>query len=159
MPSNSETVTNLKPLASSSIQGRRHRLDCSRMNVVRKHDRTGSRLFENPIANYRRAGPFPVERINVPKNDVVSEFVMDPSFFAFGNRSIRRPKQSGTFPRGTLNCVVGPLQLAANTFLRHLGEIGMRPTVARDFVAFLCSPRNESQDAPRRFRQARRTSP
>src|SRR5215831_14656110 len=45
------------------------------------------------------------------------------------------------FPRGTLDFVVGPLQLVANPFLRHLGEIGMRPTVTRDFVAFLGSPR------------------
>ena len=92
MPSNSETVTNLKPFGLQLIERRRHRFDCPRMNVVGKHDRTGSRFLENTIANYRRAGSFPVERINVPKNDVVSEFVVDPSFFAFGNRSIRRPK-------------------------------------------------------------------
>src|SRR5215813_6452546 len=45
------------------------------------------------------------------------------------------------FPGGTLDFVVGPLQLTANPFLRHLGEIGMRPTVAGDFVTFLGSPR------------------
>src|SRR5215468_11740586 len=82
----------LETLGLQLIEGRWHRLDCSRMNVVGKHDRTGSRLFENTTANYRRSGSFPVERINIPKNDVVSEFVVDPSFFAFGNRSIRRPK-------------------------------------------------------------------
>src|ERR1043166_2921422 len=82
----------LETLGLQFIEGSWHRLDCSRMNVVGKDNRTGSRLFENTIANYRRAGSFPVERINVPKNDVVSKFVMDPSFFAFGNRTIRRPQ-------------------------------------------------------------------
>src|SRR5258705_8056194 len=112
------------------------------MNVMGKHDRTGSRFLENTIANYRRAGSFPVEWIDVPKNDVISEFVVDPSFFAFGNRSIRWAQQRGTFSNGALDCIVGPLQLAANTFLRHLGEIRVRPTVARDFVAFPCGSSN-----------------
>src|SRR5436190_5219794 len=113
------------------------------MNVVRKYDRTGSRLFENTIPNYRRAGSFPVERINVPKNDVISEFVVDPSFFAFGYRSIGWAQQCWTFPGGALNCIVGSLQLATNAFLRHLSEIRVRPTVARDFVSFACCSRND----------------
>src|SRR5258705_11293418 len=106
------------------------------MNVMGKHDRTGSRFLENTIANYRRAGSFPVEWIDVPKNDVISEFVVDPSFLALGNRSIRRPKQSGTFPSCVFNFIVGSLQLAANTFLRHLRNICGRPTGTRAFVAF-----------------------
>src|SRR4029077_2004756 len=93
-------------LALQLIEGRRHGLDCPRMNVVGKHDRTGSRFLENTIANYSRARSFPVERINVPKNDVISKFVVDPSFLALGNRSIRRPKQSGTFPSGVFNFIV-----------------------------------------------------
>ncbi len=56
------------------IERGRHRLNCPRVNVVGQHDGTRSRLLENPTADYCRAGPFPVERVNVPKNDVVSEF-------------------------------------------------------------------------------------
>ena len=63
-----------------------------------------------------------------------SRSVIDP----YGGRS-----QRGTFTNGALNCIIGPLQLAANTFLRHLGEIGMRPTVARDFVSFACGSRDD----------------
>src|SRR4029453_2049373 len=37
----------LEPLGLKLIEGRRHCLDCSRMNVVGKHDRTGSRLLKN----------------------------------------------------------------------------------------------------------------
>src|SRR5262245_18398149 len=98
------------------------------MNIVGKHDRTRACLLENTITNYRGTRSFPVEWIDVPKNGVVSEFVMDPPFLTFGYRSIRRPEQSRPFPCCALDCLVGAPQLAANAFLRHLAEIGMRPT-------------------------------
>src|SRR5438093_1083837 len=98
------------------------------MNVVGQHDGTRSRLLENPAADYCRAGSFPVERVDVPKNDVVSEFVMDPSFLPLGDRSIRRSKQRGALARRVLDCIIGSLYLTANIFLRHLAEVWMRPT-------------------------------
>src|SRR5207249_3843302 len=125
-----------EPLRLELIEGGRHRLNCPRVNVVGQHNGTRSRLLENPTADYRRARPFPVERVNVPENDVVSEFVVDPSFLAVGDRSIWRPKQSRTISGGVLNCIVGSLQLAANTFQRHLGEVWMRPTVVANLVPF-----------------------
>src|SRR5207244_1978712 len=112
-----------------------------RVNVVGQHDGTRSRLLENPTADYCRARPFPVERVNVPKNDVVSEFVVDPSFLPLGDRSIRRSKQRGPLPRRVLDCIVGSLYLAANIFLRHLAEVRMGPTVVSNFVPFARSPR------------------
>src|SRR6266481_866155 len=130
----------LETLRLELVESGRHRFDRPRVNVVRQHDGTRSRLLENPTADYCRAGPFPVERVNVPKNDVVSEFVVDPSFLPLGDRSIRWPKQRGTLACGAFDRVISSLYLAANIFLRHLGEVRMRPTVVANFVAFLGSP-------------------
>src|SRR6266481_6752456 len=121
------------------IERGRHRFDCSRVNVVGQHDGTRSRLLENPTADYCRAGPFPVERVNVPEDDVVSEFVVDPSFLPLSDRSIRWSKQGGTLACGAFDRIISSLHLAANIFLRHLREVWMRPTVVANFVAFLGS--------------------
>src|SRR5262249_61851051 len=88
---------------------RRHRLDRSGVNVVGQDDRAGPRFFKNSIANYSRTGPFPIEWINIPKDNVVSKFIVDPSFFPFRDRSIGRPKQGGPVACGALDCIIGSL--------------------------------------------------
>ena len=103
-------------------------------------DRTGSRFLQNSTADYCRAGPFPVERVNIPKNDFVSEFIVYPSFFPFCNRSIRRSKQCRTLAYGVLNRIVSSLQLSPNVLLGHLREVRVRPTVVSDFVTFARGP-------------------
>ena len=110
------------------------------MNVVGQHYRTRSRLLENPTADDGRAGPFPVERVNIPKNDFVSEFIVYPSFFPLCDRSVRRSKQCGTLAYGVLDCIVSSLQLTPNVFLGHLREVGVRPTVVSDFMTFARGP-------------------
>src|SRR6266550_6711685 len=124
------------------IEGRKHGFDCSRVNVVRQHDRARASLFKNASANYSRAGSLPVIRIHVPKNDLISEFIVDPMFLARRDRSVGWPEQSRANTGSAFNCVVSSPQLATNGFLRHLSKVGMRPAVVSNFVTFLSSPRN-----------------
>jgi hypothetical protein len=67
---------------------------------------------------------------------------VNPALLAGCDRSIWRPHQRGTLARGVLNCIIGLLELAANAAIRHLAEIGMRPTMIANFVTFPRGSRN-----------------
>ena len=77
--SNSDTVTDLKSFPVQLIECRRHRFDGGGMNIVREHDRTGSRFFQNSTAHYARSRSLPVERVHIPDDDPITELVMDPA--------------------------------------------------------------------------------
>ena len=68
---------------------------------------------------------------------------MNPAFLAGRDRSIRRSQQRRTLTCSALDCIVGLLELATHAFVRHLAEIGMRPTMIGNFVTFPRSSRND----------------
>ena len=61
---------------------------------------------------------------------------MNPVLLSGRDRSIRRPQQRGPLSCGVLDYIIGLLELVTNAFIRHLAEIGMRPTMVGNFVAF-----------------------
>ena len=110
---------------------------------MRQNDGTGARIFENTITNNVWSWPSPVQWIDIPKHDFVTELLIDPFFLTGRDRSIRGAQQSGPVAACAPNCVFGFLQLAANSFVRHLGEIRMRPTVIRNFMSFAYLSRHD----------------
>ena len=76
------------------IDRRRHRFDRSAMNVVREHDRTRARVLHDAIGHRCRSRVFPIERIDIPKNDFVTELLGNPFLLARSDRAVGRPKKS-----------------------------------------------------------------
>jgi len=76
----------------------------------------------------------PIEWIDIPHNDFVAKFFVDPFLLPRGNGSIRRPQQSGPISRRAVNRVIGFLQFTPHGFVGHFSESWMRPTVIADFM-------------------------
>ena len=87
-----------------------------------------------------RARPFPVERIDVPENDAITKFIVDPLLLPRRDRAVGRPHQDGPRPDRRPDRVVRLLQLGAHAFVRHFAEGRMRPAVIADLVAFAHGP-------------------
>jgi hypothetical protein len=104
------------------------------MNVVRQNDGSGTRVSYDPIGDRYRAGALPIEWIDIPHNDFVAKFFVDPFLLPRGNGSIRRPQQSGPISRRAVNRVIGFLQFTPHGFVGHFSESWMRPTVIADFM-------------------------
>src|SRR5947207_13434680 len=110
------------------------------MNVVGQHDRARLRFFENAITHCGRPGSLPIVRIDVPKNDLISELIVNPTFLARRNGSIRWSQQNRSRASSLFDCVVGSLHLAAHPFIRHFAEIRMRPAMISNFMTFARGP-------------------
>lgn len=119
-----------------------HCFNRARMNVVREDDRSGTRLPNDSIANRSRPRSFPIQRVYIPKNDLITELVVNPLSLARSDRSIRWSHQSGALAGRLLDYIICLAQLSPNAFIRHLSEIRMRPTVVRYFMAFTSSSRH-----------------
>jgi len=114
------------------------------MDIVGQHNRAGSSFFKDAIANHSGARPLPIQRIDVPENDLVSELIVDPTLLARGERSIRRPHQRWPCPTGgALNGILRSPQFTTHTIIGHLAKIWMRPTVVPNFVTFARRARND----------------
>ena len=157
MSSNSETVTNLKPFASSSsnVEGIAsivpgwmswdNTIEPGRVSLrIRLRTTGGPGRFQSSGSTSQRMMSYP----NSSWIHRFSRSVIDP----YGGRS-----NVGRLPDGAFDRVVGSLQLAPNIFLRHLAEVRMRPTVVSQFRDLRVQPAPRSRDVPRRFRRSRRT--
>ena len=102
---------------------------------MRKEDRAGPRVPNDSIHDHAWARPFPIERIDVPKNDAVAKLGVNPLFLARGDGAVRRPQKDRRMPNGGANGVVGFLDFTPDGGVRHLAQIWVAPTVIRDFVA------------------------
>src|SRR4030095_3166254 len=63
-----------------------HRLDRLSVNIMSKHDSAGMRLLENPTTNDTWTRSLPIERIDLPQNNFVTQLVMDKTFLVLGER-------------------------------------------------------------------------
>ena len=119
------------------IERCRHRFDRSGMNIVRQERSSRLRVsFTMRLRHNARARPFPIERIDVPNDDAITELIVDPALLPRRDRAIGRPHQRRTHSDRRRDGVVGFLQLAPHSFIRHFAEIRMRPGMIADFVTF-----------------------
>ena len=67
---------------------------------------------------------------------------MNPVLFARSNCSVRWTHQRGALAGSVLDRIIRSPQLAANTVVGHFGEVGVRPAVIANFMAFVRSARD-----------------
>ena len=113
------------------------------MDIVGQHNRARSSFFKDTIADHGGARPLPIQRIDIPENGLVSELLVDPTFLARGERSIRRPHQHWPCPGGALDGVLRSPQFTTNGIIGHFSKIWMRPTVVPYFVTFVRRARDD----------------
>ena len=101
-----------------------------------KNDGARSRLFEDAACYDGRARPFPIERIDVPKDDSITEFGIDPLFLPRGDRAVRWPHQDWVTAKRLPNRIVRFLQLRPYPGIRHFRESRVRPAMVADLVSF-----------------------
>jgi hypothetical protein len=83
-----------------------------------------------------RAGSLPIEWINVPQDDFVTELVIHQYALAFRQLAVRRTHQLRFYPGGLPDQIFGPLKLASNIRVREFRKIRVRPGVIADFMSF-----------------------
>jgi hypothetical protein len=122
------------------------------MNVVRQDNGSGMRLFQDPAGDHAWSGPLPIERVDVPNDDPITEFVMDPTLLIRRDVAIGRAQQRWPLADGRGDGVVRFLQLVPDRFIRHFREVGMRPGMVRDLVSL-------ARRAPENLGMVRRVLP
>lgn len=113
------------------------------MNVVGEDNRSRASVLDDAVANNTRSGPAPIERIHVPQDDFVTEFLVDPFFLMRRNVPIRRSQQGGAGAHRAFDRIIGPAKLAPHSVVRHFIKIRMGPAMVGDFVSFFCFPRDD----------------
>ena len=103
---------------------------------MRQNNRPGPGFLHDAIAHCHGTGAFPIKRINIPQNNLVSELFVNPMFLADADRSIRRPHQRWSPSGSILDSIVSSAQLATHGSIRHFSKVRMRPTVISDFMTF-----------------------
>src|SRR5215471_9331326 len=73
-------------------QCRRHCLDGLRVDIMGQDDRPGTGFFQNAAGYDTRTRIFPIEWIDFPQNNFVTEFVMNETLLVRRNRTVRRSK-------------------------------------------------------------------
>src|ERR1700736_4180403 len=115
----------LKSFGLELIQHARHRLNRAGMNVMRQNDGPGARIFDDAITDNVRSWPSPIQRIDIPKHNFVTELLVDPFFLPRCDRAIWRPEQRGALTNCAPNCVLSFAQLPTNSVVRHFSEARM----------------------------------
>src|SRR3954462_9461553 len=94
-------------------------------------------LVENAATHDCRTRPFPIERIDIPKNDAVAELLRNPVLLVRCNRTVWWAEKRWPHADRVADDVIRALQLRARGIIRHLREVWMRPRVGRDLVTFV----------------------
>src|SRR4029077_1666281 len=133
----------LNPFGLKLVERAWHRFDRAGVDIVRENDRARARFPNDAARPDSRARPFPVEWINVPEDDAITKFRVDPFFLSRGDRAIGRPHQDRANADRRPDRFVGLLQLSTNALVPHLAKSRVRPAMIADFMALAHGPQQD----------------
>src|SRR5260370_34847592 len=99
------------------------------MDIVGQHNRARSSFFKDAITDHSGARPLPIQRIDVPENDLVFKLIVDPTLLTRGERSVRWSHQCWPCPSGALNAGLRSPQSTTHGIVGHLPKICIHPTL------------------------------